>query len=742
MESEYSTPGQPLTKKQRRHVSRACDTCKVKRAKCDGTQPCERCRSRRLQCTYDAPYLRGSKVPPARPSLELKEPSILTESPRNHVPEAGDQVNGEASRESTPHEAEGYLGQSSNLAYSQAARFELTSRPSSPPTGLDVSSTQAKEANGDQDQADTGKRVRHRPPNAGKKRALSSQSYLAFQERPFPPLNMACYSIPSAERGLEMSSWYFENASPTYRILHRPSVERMITTMCRSNEWLGGNGTQTDSSGGDESLDSVEECTVLMVWALACQYAVFPSGRKATTSAREWLQRKGREYYQVAEMTLEKDKTSLDKISTLQVRLLMCLYLLTTSRLKAAWDLFAIVKNMANNLDLSRLQSTAGHYSKSNLSPFNLELRKRAFWAIYTLDTYLCVMLGKSLTFDELEIRTPHPALDDELMSPKTRQHEYDAGVTHGVGLSLMLCPMAHANLARIVRKTLKSLYLGPRTDNDQLIVEALGAEMREWEFALPDFLRMRNVIGLRDIYARQNTVIRLAQQHALIMIYRPSLPLSGLAAKSAASSAAQTGFRDAASLRACQDACLQAALEAHSISASLFTKGEVNDHYWFTSYILFCAATVMLVHIAHNPDSMQAHVAWSAAQDCCRMERQVCQSNRLARRYVAALEDLSKQLKKRFPRDMSRILASAQRPASRPETVHRTASTDSQTHDHVLNQAPPFLYSGEPGMDDFNTSPASQWEQFLDPFLSNEESTSFYHWDSLVSGGMDFGFY
>ncbi|KAF2221889.1 fungal-specific transcription factor domain-containing protein [Elsinoe ampelina] len=637
MDGEGTTPG-PATKKQRRHVSRACDICKTKRAKCDGTQPCGRCQMRQLDCTYELPHLRGSKVPPIQPAVAAGE--VVASSPREPetmMTESEAQVTADVSRESTPNTTEGFLGQSSNLAYSQAARFELTSRPSSLPndgSGAPV----AAGSNGAASQSELPGRKRGRMPYLEKKGIVSSQSYPAFQDPPFPPLNIARYSILTVERGLEMASWYFDIAVPTYRILHRPSVERLITTMCRSNDWLGG-GTAGEAIEDGEPLDSTDECLVLMVWALSCQYAVFPQGRKIPSTAREWLHRKGMEYYQVAELTLEKNNTTLDKMSALQVRFLMTHYLLTTSRLKAAWDLFAIVKNMANNLDLGRLHSTTSSF-KSDLSPLNLELRKRAFWSIYTLDTYLCVMLGKSLMFDEVGIYTAHPTADDELIDAHTTYQEYSTGLAQTAGMSLMLCPMAHAHLARIVRKSLKSLYLGPRNDTDQLIIESLGSEMRDWEATLPDFLSMKSTIGLRDVYARQNTVMRLATQHALIMIYRPSLPLSGLAARtSSASSAELHGFLDATSLRICQDRCLQAALEVHSICTSLFKKGDVNDHYWYTLYILFCAATVMLVHIAHHPGGVQAQSAWTAAQECCQMERRVSQSNRLARRYVAALE-------------------------------------------------------------------------------------------------------
>ncbi|PSN75392.1 hypothetical protein BS50DRAFT_39179 [Corynespora cassiicola Philippines] len=42
------------THHRKRKVTRACDTCKAKKAKCSGTQPCETCQRRGIQCLYEA----------------------------------------------------------------------------------------------------------------------------------------------------------------------------------------------------------------------------------------------------------------------------------------------------------------------------------------------------------------------------------------------------------------------------------------------------------------------------------------------------------------------------------------------------------------------------------------------------------------------------------------------------------------------------------------------------------------
>jgi len=376
------------------------------------------------------------------------------------------------------------------------------------------------------------------------------------------------------------------------------------------------------------------------------------NGKSFDPQEKEWLRQKGIEYYQVTESILERDKSAADRLTTLQTKLLMCLYLLTSSRLKAAWDLFAIVKNMANNLDLSRPSnftlSHPTHFGTHHMreadnatsqKDLHAELRRRAFWAIYTLDTYLSSMLGKALTFDEKHIHISFELQDDPVVDGRNASN-LPASFHDGPEddrPSLMLASMAHAKVSRIVRLTLKSLYLEPSAQYSVEVVDSLVNEMDAWERELPEFLKTKNSGGLQPIYARQSQVIRLAQQHALIMICRPSLPLSGLAP-----TLSETSHPDVSShghLQHHQDRCVDAALAIHDISSSLLKRGSIDGRFWYTAYILFCAATVMLVYIGHNPTSLRRQQIWDVAQRCCEMERRLMAANKLAQRYVAALE-------------------------------------------------------------------------------------------------------
>jgi Fungal Zn(2)-Cys(6) binuclear cluster domain len=307
MKNVSDGPCQPAAKRRRRNALRACDHCKAKKIKCDGVQPCSRCSTHSLTCTYETTYSRGLAPPPisaapvasAAParqdSLNSAVGNVTRDVSRSVSFTREGQAIGDVSRNAsqTPEEnrEEGFLGASSNITYSHVARLHLGSKSRSPSStsqefqpGIrykqqlpnpDVGPKTEKEVFGWPSQ----------PPTTQKRRT-SKQISLYFGEPPFPSLNLARYTLPSVERGLEMISWYFDNASPTYRFLHRPSVEKMGRGLCSSGSWLGRDAVNAEMEEG-------EDCVVLMVWALGCQYPMSQSGKPFTNEESEWLRQKG-----------------------------------------------------------------------------------------------------------------------------------------------------------------------------------------------------------------------------------------------------------------------------------------------------------------------------------------------------------------------------------------------------------------------------------------------------------------
>lgn len=137
--------------------------------------------------------------------------------------------------------------------FSQAAHLHLSTPP---PTSFAPDPTQSSNHS---NCSSTNHRRNH---NTKPDRAKNQNNHFWFSEPPFSELNLALFSLPTREQAFEYSRWYFENATPTYRILHQPSVEAVISIGLYAGGGPGGKGLE------DKSVCAV----VFMVWALGCQY--------------------------------------------------------------------------------------------------------------------------------------------------------------------------------------------------------------------------------------------------------------------------------------------------------------------------------------------------------------------------------------------------------------------------------------------------------------------------------------
>ncbi|KAI5781551.1 fungal-specific transcription factor domain-containing protein [Geopyxis carbonaria] len=607
-------------------------------------------------CSYEKPYLRGTlpAVPPARsPSLicsaspphsptthRIAPPSATATTAPPLVSGPPTTVSPSHSREPSPSSGaaqhESFLGSSSNLVFSHAAQHQLT-QPERPKI-LSRSGAGAGAGVGAYYGDENGE--------------AAGDRHFWFAEPPFPDLNVAAFSLPSKPKALEFVAWYFENASPTYRILHRPTIEAAIHDGFHGcdDEWWGPAAMGARSKVfEDKSVCAV----VFMVWAIGCQ---FPKDINTKERIRA-LRQRSVQFYQCAKMQLDKERSQIDRLATLQAKLLMTIYLLTTSSVKAAWDLFAVVKNIANSLDLNRRRPIA--------DSLHLEVRRRALWAIYTLDSYMCTMLGKTLTWSDSDVTDDFPSLaDDGRLVVDALGRLVDSAPEGDGGPSLMEAPRAHAKLAKIVRSALRRLYGDNVGDNVGETMTELSAAVDAWENELPEFLRSRKgAPGLQMVYARQNNVIQLAHAHAQLIIFRPSLPLSHLTGGVSEASRAN----GAGSLSGHQSACLAAALRA----SHLVPRRGLTGAFWFSAYIAFCAATVCYVYVVQNPHDHRREEVLDAAARCGDLEHTLAGDgeNRMARRYAGALEGLEGVVRSRL-RDIEKAERERERVKIETESV------------------------------------------------------------------------
>lgn len=141
-------------------------------------------------------------------------------------------------------------------------------------------------------------------------------------------------------------------------------------------------------------------------------------------------------YFLAADQQLTRERGSI-RLTSVQVRLTQCCYLLTQSRINHCWSLFGTVSRLALALGLNRNRRPD---ATSGLGIVEAESRRRTFWCAYTLDAYLSVTLGRPRSFHDDDIDVEYPACveDHEI----TRDHISTANSNRT--LTTMLAPLAH----------------------------------------------------------------------------------------------------------------------------------------------------------------------------------------------------------------------------------------------------------------------------------------------------------
>lgn len=141
------------------------------------------------------------------------------------------------------------------------------------------------------------------------------------------------------------------------------------------------------------------------------------------------------------------DITDCRDITSLQAILFMILFLQSSANLSTCYSYIGVALRSSLRMGLHR--NLAGYFN-----PIERETRRRVFWIVRKLDTYVSALLGfpQMLSNDDIDQELPME-IDDEYIT-KDSISPMPPGRT-----SLYAAPNAHTRLMEILTKVIKCIY-------------------------------------------------------------------------------------------------------------------------------------------------------------------------------------------------------------------------------------------------------------------------------------------
>ncbi|KAJ5155162.1 hypothetical protein N7492_007965 [Penicillium capsulatum] len=605
----------------RQKITRACDSCKVKKTRCSGTLPCSRCTHLALSCRYNAAYSRGLPPDPlpASPTpsdhTERRSSQSSRSQPSAGIPTAREAVP-PASRPGRPRQA-------------------VTARNSPEPGSTDFEGNYLGPSSGVSFINRVWSRLHQdentRIPDHLQNESSKNTAVFMFGDKPYSHSEESDFALPPFDRAMELVSVYFDYSMVTYRFLHRGSVESWVRHAYDHN---------ISVSNLPASNMVARTAIVLMIFAVGSLYRDLQPGGlpEGHSQSERWF---------AASKYMASLESGPPRLETIQVRLIQCLYLLSSSRANECWYSFGTALQAVTALGLHRKWPVK--LSKNGCSYLELELRKRIFWSVYTLDKYLSIMFGRPrlLHDEDIDQQFPNETNDEDLL-------EEDPIRRTGSTDSMMIASVLHYRLGRILGDISRQLYsINSLTRDSPLETAArLTSELERWKESVPPLFNSVRPSSLIPPLCRQSQVLQLAYSHAMIHVTRSFLlnDFTDLSRRP----------RELRSMVGTHvQKCIQAAEDIMTLIDELAQQKIFIQSFWFTHYVCFCAILVVYIHIiqqrrqslspsssAGSPvDSNEVQALFALAETCQQHLAEATRRNCPSRRYGIILEELRQEV-------------------------------------------------------------------------------------------------
>ncbi|KAL1875752.1 hypothetical protein VTK73DRAFT_9813 [Phialemonium thermophilum] len=664
--------GLSMPVQKRRRVTRACDECRRKKIKCDGKQPCTHCSVYSYECTYDKPSNRRRNPAPQyiealetrlqraetllrkfMPDVDLSDPNLdpaVQQEFRNR-----EQARAQAARLKKEN-ASGGTSASETQDAKILSMIETIGQ-------LDLSERGEWDFHGTSSGAVFLRRMKEhfrgllghdyrspflpRPPRPPGMFSLDSP-----RSSPGSPWDLSAlpniYDLPQQGKARTLCYYSLNCATCLLRIVHAPSFYEMFDRVYE---------LPPEKFGTEENRFLGLLYSVL---ALGCMYNPSQDDSSVPIDYKAAMD-EGLKYYASARVLL-RDVAECRDLTSLQGLIFMIFFLQVTSNISGCYSFVGIALRSAIRMGLHR------HLQHAEINPIEDESRRRCFYVIRQMDTYISTVLGFPMLLSEEDVDQLLPTeVDDEYITK-------DGIISPPPGTpSFFQAFNANVKLMRILAKVVKYIYplkgidhcalKGNRPSATYLIdytkIREIEKDLQDWYEELPIHWRPSPEGPIEVLRVR--TLLRFGYAHVQMMLYRPFLHY--------ASPRLSTGKEIDDRYYACAAAAISVSRNIVHIGTETTKQAVLFGPYWFILYTQFFAILSLVFYVLENPDKPGSGEVLADAKAGRDVIASLAKRSMAADRVTNTLTSLFEQLPERLKKVKGRTAPTRKRSAPVPRS-------------------------------------------------------------------------
>ncbi|KAF9187858.1 hypothetical protein BGZ50_001714 [Haplosporangium sp. Z 11] len=591
-----ATQEQQLDAKRRR-VSRACDTCRRKKVRCDGLQPsCTNCTTFGFQCTFnDSAKKRG----PPKGYIEALENRLhRMENLLGGLVQTGERSKIDLDNLKEEHDDDTdsldhiwpansdtplFPGQQHDPSIASTSAISTQSSEATEDDYLPFDKDAREKINALSDDLTTlsleeGGFVRYLGNSSGidilQKNRLLRNGYLMvpmrlkehrdwiIQKEAVISQMESTMAMPPRDLAEHLIECFFTYVHPNIPVLHKPTFMRQYRN--------------------PDPLKKPPGVLLNAMFAIASRFSDHPEiiGNDPDSF--------GDEYFDRAKRLIDIEY-ELPRQSSIQALLLMVTYRFTCAKSGGrVWVMLGMAIRMAQDLGMHR-NSTRWH-----LPPLDTEIRKRLWWTCYVMDRWVSACTGRPLAIDDIDCDVDYPsAMEQDWASPdgdSASPNEENSEKLKEESSFALRYFVETIKLAQILGQILERVYSATTRNHGPSQVSStaveLDAMLTKWLLALPPDLKYNHKSDPTKMN-RWVLSIHISYYTVLILLHRPYMVPSSLTKSKLSESMPSLNI------------CVSAANSLTHLAERLVQDDNIQYCWSFLTYEVFTASLIHLTNSA-----------------------------------------------------------------------------------------------------------------------------------------------